>query len=115
MKADALKLAAPDFVLLDGDEIHIKVRSGEDEELSSVTFEPGFFAIDVEVWRPTDLTLGSPGVLVFRQVDTGQHYIKAMFRCYLGNEAQEFLVALMRLGSQGVTGDPPAGPAPGPR
>ena len=104
MKADALQLSAPDFELLDGDEVHVDVRSCEGVALSSVTFEEAFFAIDVEVWRPTSLPLTDPGgPLVFEVTDTGRRYITPMYRCYLGNEAQEFLVSLMHLGSQAHT------------
>jgi len=104
MKADALCLAAPGFVLGEGDEIHVKVRSSEGDRLSSVTFEPAFFAIDVAVWRPTGRELGEslPGQIIFRWMATGQKYYHAMYRCYLGNEARDFLVELMNLGSQGA-------------
>lgn len=102
MKASALALAHPGFRLQDGDEIQLDVRACGDAELSSVTFEPGFCAIDVDVWRPTDRKLGdgSPGDgLVFRWNETGQHYIYAAQRCYLNEEAQEFFTELMRMGS----------------
>ena len=109
MKADAIHLAAPDFALLDGDEIHVEVHSSEGAELSSVTFEPAFFAIFVGVWRPVDLDLterGPGGEIVFRRTDTGQAYIKPASRCYQGTEAGEFLTELMKLGSRALVTSP---------
>ena len=102
MKRDAITLAFPGAILEDGDRIEVKMRYSEDEWLSSATFEPGFFAIDVEVWRPTERRLGdgSPGPLVFKEMTTGQHYEHAMQRVYLGFEAQEFFVELMKRGSR---------------
>jgi hypothetical protein len=103
MKADALALAAPGFELQGGDEIHIDVRSCEGVALSSVTFEDPFFAIDVEVWRPVDRDLaerGPGGEMVFRWVASGQCYILAVARCYLGDGARTFMLDLMKRGSR---------------
>jgi hypothetical protein len=103
MKADALAIAAPDFELLPGDEIHIDVRSCDGVALSSVTFEDPFFAIDVAVWRPVGLEpadRGPGGVTVFRWLASGQCYITAAYRCYLGDQAREFMLDLMKRGSR---------------
>lgn len=101
MKADALALAHPSFELQPGDEIHLDITHRESEEWSSVTFERGFFAIDVNVWRPTARQLGQslPGQLIFQWTPTGQHYFHAAERRYLNDEAQEFLAELMKRGS----------------
>lgn len=102
MKTDALQLAAPGFQLEEHDEIHILVCSSEDTWLSSVTFEPGFFRIAVEVWRPVNLTLqdhGPNGEMVFGWMATGQTYIHVMQECYLDEEAHRFFCALMAAGS----------------
>lgn len=92
MKTDALAIADPDFELEPGDEIHVEVRHAEDYTWSSVTFEPGYFAIDVAVWRPTAGRY--PGHVVFKRPD-GQHYYHALYKCYLDDEAQQFFVDLM--------------------
>jgi hypothetical protein len=103
MNADALALAAPGFRLAPGDEIHLDVRSCDGEWISSVTFEDQFFAIDVQVWRPVTLRLGQAGPdgeIIFRQVATGQCYFTPVARTYLGDEAREFLLDLMKRGSR---------------
>jgi hypothetical protein len=103
MKADALALAAPGFALAPGDEIHLDVRSCDGVWISSVTFEDQFFAIDVQVWRPVTLRLGQRGPggeVVFRLTDTGRRYITAVARTYLGDEAREFMLDLMKRGSR---------------
>ena len=116
MKADALALAHPGFKLQDGDEIHVDVISRADGRLSSVTFEPGFATVDVDVWRPVDLDLtdrGPNGELVFRWLPTGQCYVKVTERRYINEEIQPFFVALMNRGSQEAKASPlPAVPGP---
>lgn len=102
LKKDALELAAPGFKLQPDDEIIVTTRFRHDEWLSSVTFEPGFFAIDVTVRRPTDQKLDEslPGQLIFMETATGQHYFNVFHRCYLDYEAQDFFVTLMTKGSE---------------
>lgn len=103
MKRDALAIAALDFKLQERDHVVIDCRSCDGEWLSSVTFENPFFAIDVEVWRPTDLELterGPNGELIFKRLATGENCICAFSRCYLGDDAREFFLTLMILGGE---------------
>lgn len=103
IKADALQLAAPDFWLEPGDEIHVNVRANDGYAYSSYTFEPATFGVHVEVWRPTDHVLterGPEGQMIFRQTDTGQHYYDVVNRYYAGEEAADFFTALMEMGSE---------------
>jgi len=102
MKADALLIVAPEFELQPGDEIHLKVDYEEDYAYSSVTLEPGYFRITIDVRRPTDQDLtnrGPNGETVFRRIDTGQCYYKVINKCFLGYEAQDFFTELMAKGS----------------
>lgn len=103
MNTDALAIAAPDFELKPGDEIHIDMATNPGGWLSSVTFEPGYLRIVVAVWRPTKRGLtdcGPDGELIFGHTSTGKLYYHALHRCYLDTEAPEFFKALMQKGSE---------------
>jgi hypothetical protein len=102
MKTDALALAAPGFELHNGDRIEIEMHASPGGHLSSVTFEPGYVRIMVEVWRPTSTDIGEPGwdgPLRFREGTTGRTWFYAFQRCYLDDEAPEFFAALMERGT----------------